>query len=139
MPTYDYVCTQCGHEFELVQKMTDAPKKRCPKCRGKIERKIGAGAGLIFKGSGFYITDYRSKDYQSKAKADGAAGGGSSGGTPGGTAGSGSSGGASGGSDGGSSSAAKPESSGSSSKSSESGSAPAKPPSRSADSGSKKK
>lgn len=70
MPTYDYVCQACGHEFELVQKMSDPPKKRCPECRGKIERKIGGGAGLLFKGSGFYITDYRSKDYHAKAKSE---------------------------------------------------------------------
>ena len=75
MPTYDYVCTKCGHEFELVQKMTDPPKSRCPKCRGKIERKIGSGAGIIFKGSGFYITDYRNQDYKTKEKADRSAGG----------------------------------------------------------------
>ena len=76
MPTYDYVCAKCGHEFELVQKMTDPPKQRCPKCRGKVERKIGSGAGLIFKGSGFYITDYRSKDYVAKAKAESGTGSG---------------------------------------------------------------
>lgn len=78
MPTYDYVCTKCGHAFELVQKMSDPPKSRCPECRGKVERKIGSGAGLIFKGSGFYITDYRSKDYKAKEKTDQAASGGSS-------------------------------------------------------------
>lgn len=70
MPTYEYECTKCAHEFELVQKMSDPPKKRCPECRGKVIRKIGAGAGLLFKGSGFYITDYRSEDYKSKAKAE---------------------------------------------------------------------
>ena len=70
MPTYDYECTKCGHEFELVQKMTDKPRRQCPKCRGKVQRKIGTGAGIIFKGSGFYITDYRSEDYQKKAKAE---------------------------------------------------------------------
>ncbi|MBK8230270.1 MAG: zinc ribbon domain-containing protein [Candidatus Eisenbacteria bacterium] len=78
MPTYDYVCTKCGHAFELVQKMSDPPKSRCPECRGKVERKIGSGAGLIFKGSGFYITDYRSKDYKAKEKTDRAATGGAS-------------------------------------------------------------
>ncbi|MFN8546911.1 MAG: FmdB family zinc ribbon protein [Candidatus Eisenbacteria bacterium] len=70
MPTYDYVCTKCAHEFELVQRITDPPRSRCPKCRGKVERKIGAGAGLLFKGSGFYITDYRKPDYKAKEKAD---------------------------------------------------------------------
>jgi putative FmdB family regulatory protein len=70
MPTYDYECTKCGERFELFQRMTDPPRRRCPKCRGAVRRLIGAGAGLIFKGSGFHITDYRSKDYQEKAKAE---------------------------------------------------------------------
>jgi len=70
MPTYDYRCTVCGHRFELVQKMSEPPRKRCPKCGKKVERLIGAGAGLLFKGSGFYITDYRSPEYQAKAKAE---------------------------------------------------------------------
>jgi putative FmdB family regulatory protein len=70
MPTYEYLCRKCGHEFETFQKMTDAPLKRCPKCRGAVKRKIGTGAGLLFKGSGFYITDYRSESYHSKAKAE---------------------------------------------------------------------
>jgi putative FmdB family regulatory protein len=70
MPTYDYRCTACEHRFELVQKMSDPPRKRCPKCGKKVERLIGAGAGLLFKGSGFYITDYRSSEYQAKAKAE---------------------------------------------------------------------
>lgn len=70
MPTYDYVCSSCGHEFELFQKMTDPPAKKCPECKGKVKRKIGAGAGLLFKGSGFYITDYRSEGYKKDAKAD---------------------------------------------------------------------
>jgi putative FmdB family regulatory protein len=74
MPTYDYECTKCGHRFELFQKMTDPPRRRCPKCRGAVRRLIGAGAGLIFKGSGFHITDYRSKDYRDKANADTASG-----------------------------------------------------------------
>lgn len=76
MPTYEYVCEKCGHEFEVFQSMKDAPLKVCPKelCpmkewgRGKVKRRIGAGAGLIFKGSGFYITDYRSESYKSAAK-----------------------------------------------------------------------
>lgn len=88
MPTYDYECAKCGHEFELVQKMTDAPRKQCPKCRGKVQRKIGTGAGIIFKGSGFYITDYRSDDYQKKAKAETETAKGSSGSKDSGTAGS---------------------------------------------------
>lgn len=73
MPTYEYVCTACGHEFELVQRMSDPPRKRCPQCGKKVERKIGTGAGIIFKGSGFYITDYRSPEYQAKRKAESAA------------------------------------------------------------------
>ncbi|MCX7872526.1 MAG: zinc ribbon domain-containing protein [Verrucomicrobiae bacterium] len=78
MPTYEYVCEKCGHEFEVFQSMKDAPLKVCPKelCpmkewgRGKVKRRIGAGAGLIFKGSGFYITDYRSEGYKSAARKD---------------------------------------------------------------------
>ena len=72
MPTYEYVCSACGHEYELFQKMTDPPAKKCPECKGKVKKKIGAGAGLIFKGSGFYITDYRSEGYKKDAKADAA-------------------------------------------------------------------
>jgi putative FmdB family regulatory protein len=60
MPTYEYICPKCGHEFDLFQSMNDAPIKRCPKCKKLgVKRLIGKGAGLIFKGSGFYITDYR--------------------------------------------------------------------------------
>lgn len=61
MPTYDYECTHCGYSFELSQKITDKPIKDCPKCNKKIKRLIGSGAGIIFKGSGFYATDYRRK------------------------------------------------------------------------------
>jgi putative FmdB family regulatory protein len=62
MPTYEYVCTKCGHAFEAFQSMKDAPLKQCPKCRkAGLKRLIGGGAGLIFKGSGFYITDYKKK------------------------------------------------------------------------------
>lgn len=68
MPTYDYVCDSCGHEFELVQKMTDKPRKRCPRCGSAVRRRIGAGSGVLFKGTGFYATDYRSAEYKSKAK-----------------------------------------------------------------------
>jgi len=70
MPTYENVCKKCGHEFEAFQSIKDSPLKRCPKCRGAVKRKIGVGAGLLFKGSGFYITDYRSEGYKSKAKAE---------------------------------------------------------------------
>lgn len=70
MPTYDYECTKCKYRFELFQSMKDEPRKRCPKCRGKVQRLIGTGAGLIFKGSGFYQTDYRSESYKKGAEAD---------------------------------------------------------------------
>ena len=76
MPTYDYRCLSCKHQYEVVQKMSDSPRKRCPKCGKKVERLIGAGAGLLFKGSGFYITDYRSPEYQAKAKAESSPAGG---------------------------------------------------------------
>ncbi len=71
MPTYDYRCNGCEHEFELFQSMKDAVKKKCPEC-GKLtlERLIGTGAGVIFKGGGFYETDYRSDSYKKDAKAD---------------------------------------------------------------------
>lgn len=59
MPTYEYECVKCGHRFELFQTMSEKPRKRCPKCRGKVRRLVGTGAGIIFKGSGFYATDYR--------------------------------------------------------------------------------
>ena len=62
MPTYEYVCTKCGHEMEVFQSMKDAPLSRCPACKkAALKRKVGGGAGLIFKGSGFYITDYKKK------------------------------------------------------------------------------
>jgi len=72
MPTYDYECTRgdCGHRFEAFQSIKARPLRKCPACGNGVKRLIGAGAGLIFKGSGFYITDYRSKDYQDQAKAD---------------------------------------------------------------------
>jgi putative FmdB family regulatory protein len=78
MPTYEYSCEKCGGTFEIVQSMRDASLKECPKklCRqkkwghGKVKRLIGRGAGLIFKGSGFYITDYRSDSYREGAKKD---------------------------------------------------------------------
>jgi putative FmdB family regulatory protein len=71
MPTYDYVCEACGHELELFQSMSDKPKRKCPACGAlKLYRKIGAGAGVIFKGSGFYETDYRSASYKQGAAAD---------------------------------------------------------------------
>jgi putative FmdB family regulatory protein len=70
MPTYAYQCESCGDEFDFFQKITDPPLERCPKCNGPVRRKIGAGAGIIFKGSGFYATDYRSPDYASKKKSE---------------------------------------------------------------------
>jgi putative FmdB family regulatory protein len=71
MPTYDYVCEACGHEFELFQSINDPVKRKCPKCaRQKLRRKIGAGAAIVFKGSGFYQTDYRSEKYKQRAAAD---------------------------------------------------------------------
>jgi|UniRef100_UPI00404B22E7 putative FmdB family regulatory protein len=62
MPTYDYVCTKCGHEMEVFQSMNDSRLKKCPKCKKLgLNRLMGGGAGLIFKGTGFYITDYKKK------------------------------------------------------------------------------
>lgn len=59
MPTYDYRCKKCGHQFEAFQPISAEPLKVCPICTGQVERLIGGGTGLIFKGSGFYITDYK--------------------------------------------------------------------------------
>lgn len=75
MPTYDYECQTCGHQFEARQSMKDPHLTDCPVegCAGPVKRKIGAGSGLIFKGSGFYITDYRSKSYKEGAKKDSSA------------------------------------------------------------------
>ena len=71
MPTYDYVCDGCGHAFELFQSMTENAKKTCPKCKKpKLRRLIGAGGAIVFKGSGFYKTDYRSESYKKGAAAD---------------------------------------------------------------------
>jgi len=71
MPTYEYECEACGATFERFQSITAEPVRRCPQCRrAKVRRLIGAGGGLLFRGSGFYITDYRSSDYQAKAKAE---------------------------------------------------------------------
>lgn len=69
MPTYDYKCNACDHTFELFQHIKENPVKKCPACgKLKVERVIGAGGAVIFKGSGFYQTDYRSEEYKSKAK-----------------------------------------------------------------------
>jgi putative FmdB family regulatory protein len=71
MPTYEYKCDACGYEFERFQPITADPIKRCPECgKAKVKRLIGTGAGMIFKGSGFYITDYRSESYNNAAKAE---------------------------------------------------------------------
>ena len=78
MPTYEYICDKCGHEFEKFQPIADKALAKCPEnlCgqkkwgRGAVKRKIGGGGGLIFKGSGFYITDYRSEGYKQAAKKD---------------------------------------------------------------------
>jgi putative FmdB family regulatory protein len=76
MPTYEYVCSKCEHHFDTVQRITDKPLQTCPQelChrkpwgKGKVSRVIGTGGGLIFKGSGFYTTDYRSENYKESAK-----------------------------------------------------------------------
>ena len=71
MPTYEYKCDACGIEFERFQSITAAPIKRCPECgKAKVRRLISTGAGLIFKGSGFYITDYRSEGYKKAAEGE---------------------------------------------------------------------
>lgn len=70
MPTYDYKCLACDVRFEKFQGITAPALEACPECGGKVKRLIGAGAGLIFKGSGFYITDYRSEGYKESAKKD---------------------------------------------------------------------
>ena len=80
MPTYEYVCEKCGHQFEKLQPISDAPLTTCPKdlCgrkrwgKGKVKRAISVGGGLIFKGSGFYTTDYRSEKYKEAAKKEAA-------------------------------------------------------------------
>jgi putative FmdB family regulatory protein len=71
MPTYDYVCDGCGHTFELFQSIKESNKRKCPKCKKlKLRRLFGAGAAIVFKGSGFYKTDYRSEAYKKTASAD---------------------------------------------------------------------
>jgi putative FmdB family regulatory protein len=71
MPTYDYICDDCGHEFEAYESITAEPRKDCPACsRPRLRRKIGPGAAILFKGSGFYQTDYRSDSYKKAAQAD---------------------------------------------------------------------
>ena len=78
MPTYEYECQACGHTLEEFQSFSDEPLKKCPKCKKrKLRRLIGSGAGIIFKGSGFYETDYRSSEYKEKAKKESGADSGS--------------------------------------------------------------
>lgn len=104
MPTYEYRCPACDNRFELFQRMNDTPGAPCPACGAAAERQLSAGAGFLFKGDGFYITDYRSADYRKKAAAE------SGKGTGGDTAKSGESkGDAKGGGDSGSGSAATPK------------------------------
>ena len=71
MPTYEYACDACGENFERFQPITSRPVRKCPCCgERRVKRLLGAGAGIIFRGSGFYETDYRSAEYKAKAKAD---------------------------------------------------------------------
>ena len=70
MPTYEYECQKCKQVFEKFQTMTAERLKFCPKCHGRVKRLLGTGAGIIFKGSGFYTTDYRSSNYRSGAKSE---------------------------------------------------------------------
>jgi putative FmdB family regulatory protein len=71
MPTYDYECDACGHEFELFQSITEPVKRKCPECgKPKLRRLFGTGAAVVFKGSGFYQTDYRSYSYKKAAEKD---------------------------------------------------------------------
>jgi putative FmdB family regulatory protein len=75
MPTYDYQCDACEHQFEVFESISAEPQKKCPKCKkNKLRRLFGAGGGLLFKGSGFYLTDYRSDSYKKAASADKPAG-----------------------------------------------------------------
>ncbi len=70
MPTYEYECQRCGDRFELFQGINEPPLRQCQKCKGELKRLIGAGGGVIFRGSGFYATDYRSEEYKKKSKED---------------------------------------------------------------------
>jgi putative FmdB family regulatory protein len=99
MPTYEYRCPECGNEFEKFGKMSDPPVMECTRCGAEAIRKISGGAGLVFKGSGFYITDYRGEGYKKAAQAEG-----------GGASSSSESGGSSSGDSGGGKAESKPES-----------------------------
>lgn len=70
MPTYEYECGSCGYRFDLFQSMTARPRATCPRCKKRARRLISAGGGLLFKGGGFYMTDYRSSSYKRKAQAE---------------------------------------------------------------------
>jgi putative FmdB family regulatory protein len=70
VPTYDYRCKKCAHEFAIVQSIKAEPLRQCPKCRGKVERLITGGANFILRGNGFYSTDYRSSDYKKAVEKD---------------------------------------------------------------------
>ena len=86
MPTYEYECERCGHTMEAFQSMTDKPLRKCPKCgKLKLQRLIGAGAGIIFKGSGFYETDYKRKSPPAGESSSGEKSGGKSGDASGGS------------------------------------------------------
>ena len=77
MPTYAYECIACGHTFDVFSKITaKATARKCPVCGGRAKRQITGGAGFLFKGEGFYVTDYRSEEYRSKEKAEKGSGGG---------------------------------------------------------------
>jgi putative FmdB family regulatory protein len=79
MPTYEYLCDECDHRFELFQSITSRPVRKCPSCgKLRVRRLISAGAGFLFRGDGFYLTDYRSEDYKRRARADSQAASGSS-------------------------------------------------------------
>lgn len=88
MPTYEYKCQSCKRVFDVFQSMTDKPLTECTECHGKLKRLIGTGAGFIFKGSGFYVTDYRSDSYKQaerRAKSDATSSSSTAGGTTGGS------------------------------------------------------
>ena len=70
MPTYEYQCKKCNYRFEEFQNISEKPLSRCPQCGGRVQRLIGAGAGFLFRGSGFYVTDYRSESFKKAEKAE---------------------------------------------------------------------
>lgn len=68
MPTYTYICESCGYQYDKLQSISAQPDKNCPKCEGEVKRMIGAGIGIVFKGSGFYVTDYKNNSPNSSSK-----------------------------------------------------------------------